>query len=303
MDDGGKGQMKRQVANGETSETDTPAEKTAPDAVSGELIDAPDTQQQPVVHAGANGHPLPEGLTQAGPGEAAPPGNGGPMNVGDPRGALMPWMCGYDAGSVSRRTGFPCRGKAMTNGRCRFCGGNARRGVAHPKWKGGAYSKYMPKGVANRYKDALTDPDLLSARDEIALVQLRIQDLMGKLKDGGTADMWQTLRQEFVNVEAAIQQGDPGAMNQALQALGSIIEQGAESEHVWEEMYEAIEAKTKVSEREWRRLRDLRQFMTVQQSMDLVSYLVECVTRHVPDTDTLAKITIDMDRVLGGDGG
>ena len=118
------------------------------------------------------------------------------------------------------------------------------------------------------------------------------------IKDGGTSDMWGDLRQEFVNVEAAIRQGDPAAMNKALTTLGEIIEAGSEAEHVWEEMYEAIEAKTKVSEREWRRLRDLRQFMTVQQSMDLVSYLVECVTRHVTDRDTLARITVDMDKVL-----
>lgn len=268
-----------------------------PEVVEGEIVNESDELRE-VVYKGANGHELPAGLTQAGPGIAAPEGSGEPMNVGDPRGALMPWMCGYNAGPVSRRTGFPCRGKAMANGRCRFCGGNARRGVAHPRWKGGAYSKHMPKGVAARYKEAVTDPDLLSARDEIALVQLRIQDLMGKLKDGGTSDMWGDLRQEFVNVEAAIRQGDPAAMNKALTTLGEIIEAGAEAEHVWEEMYEAIEAKTKVSEREWRRLRDLRQFMTVQQSMDLVSYLVECVTRHVTDRDTLAKITVDMDKVL-----
>ena len=248
--------------------------------------------------AGANGHALPDGLMIAGPGIAAPEGNGEPMEVGDPRGALMTWMCGYDDGPVSRRTGYPCRGKAMANRRCRFCGGNARRGAAHPKWKGGAYSKYMPKGVADRYKSAMVDPDLLSARDEIALVQLRIQDLMGKLKDGGTAEMWQELRDEFVNVEAAIRAGDPGALDKSLKALGTVIEAGSTAEEVWSEMYEAIEAKTKVSEREWRRLRDLRQFMTVQQSMDLVSYLVECVTRHVTDRDKLAMITKDMDKVL-----
>ena len=186
----------------------------------------------------------------------------------------------------------------MSNGRCRFCGGNAKRGAAHPKWKGGAYSKYMPKGVATRYKAAMTDPDLLSARDEIALVQLRIQDLMGKLKDGGTAGLWDALRLKFIDVEAAIRAGDPAALDKGLMSLGQIIEEGSDAEQVWGEMYEAIEAKTKVSEREWRRLRDLRQFMTVQQSMDLVSYLVECVTRHVPDRDVLGLITRDMDRVL-----
>jgi|TARA_R110000824_G_scaffold120382_1_gene275594 hypothetical protein len=259
----------------------------------GEIIPASEE-----VHAGANGHPLPDGLTVPGPGVSSPPGNGEPMNVGDPRGTLTVWMCGYDEGPVSRRTGFPCRGKAMTNGRCRFCGGKARRGVAHPKWKGGAYSKYMPKGVATRFKDAMTDPDLLSARDEIALVQLRIQDLMGKLKDGGTADLWESLREEFVSVEAAIRTGDASALDKGLRALGEIIEEGSAAEEVWGEMYEAIEAKTKVSEREWRRLRDLRQFMTVQQSMDLVSYLVECVTTHVTDRDVLGLITRDMDKVL-----
>jgi len=156
----------------------------------------------------------------------------------------------------------------------------------------------MPKGVATRYKAAMTDPDLLSARDEIALVQLRIQDLMGKLKDGGTAGLWDALRLKFIDVEAAIRAGDPAALDKGLMSLGQIIEEGSDAEQVWGEMYEAIEAKTKVSEREWRRLRDLRQFMTVQQSMDLVSYLVECVTRHVPDRDVLGLITRDMDRVL-----
>lgn len=284
----------RELVNARKTHSTIPSDSTdSPEPLIGEIVPVEEE-----VHAGANGHPLPDGLTVPGPGSAAPEGNGEPMNVGDPRGALMTWMCGYDEGPVSRRTGFPCRGKAMTNGRCRFCGGKARRGVAHPKWKGGAYSKYMPKGVATRYKAAMVDPDLLSARDEIALVQLRIQDLMGKLKDGGTAELWDSLKLEFVSVEAAIRAGDPAALDKGLKRLGEIIEDGSATEEVWGEMYEAIEAKTRVSEREWRRLRDLRQFMTVQQSMDLVSYLVECVTRHVPDRDVLGLITRDMDAVL-----
>lgn len=261
------------------------------------------TDRAAAVYPGANGHALPEGLTVPGPGTASPEGNGEPMAVGDPRGALMPYMCGYSEGPVSRRTGFPCRGKAMANGRCRFCGGNAKRGAAHPRWKGGAYSKYMPRDVAGRYRDAMTDPDLLSARDEIALVQLRIQDLMGKLQEGGTADLWQSLRQEFADVRAAISAGDAGALDRTLSALGQIIDKGSATEDVWGEMYEAIEAKTKVSEREWRRLRDLRQFMTVQQSMDLVTYLVDCVTRHVADRDVLGLITQDMGKVLASPAG
>lgn len=294
----------RQVGEKDGWETPGHSAETNPGSpivVTGEIVDDEEEGQSTGVMGvalGANGQPLPAGLSVAGPGVAAPEGNGEPMNVGDPRGALMPWMCGYDQGPVSRRTGYPCRGKGMANGRCRFCGGNAKRGVAHPKWKGGAYSKYMPKGVATRYKEAMTDPDLLSARDEIALVQLRIQDLMGKMRDGGTADMWQTLRQEYVNVEAAIKSGDPAALDKGLRALGEIIEEGAQAEHIWSEMYEAIDAKTKVSEREWRRLRDLRQFMTVQQSMDMVSYLVQCVTNHVADREVLARITQDMDKVL-----
>ena len=63
-------------------------------------------------------------------------GRDGPLRSGNPRGSpnLAP-RCGAKA----RRTGCPCRGPAMANGRCRMHGekapGHARR-RASPAWRG-----------------------------------------------------------------------------------------------------------------------------------------------------------------------
>ena len=71
-------------------------------------------------------------------------------------------------------TQHPLRGRT----RCKFHGGRARRGVEHPAWKTGAYSGVLPRHLAETYEAALADDQLLSLRQEIALLRaLAIQSV------------------------------------------------------------------------------------------------------------------------------
>jgi hypothetical protein len=81
---------------------------------------------------------------------------------------------------ATTKSGKPCQAQAMENGRCRIHGGLTPSGFALPQFKTGRYSKVLPEALRHRYEVARDDEDLLSLRDEIALIDLRITDLLGK---------------------------------------------------------------------------------------------------------------------------
>jgi hypothetical protein len=74
------------------------------------------------------------------------------------------------------RTGVACRLASMPNGRCRMHGGATPRGAASPHFKHGRYSTAFG-GLAARVTTALDDPDRLTLRHEIALVDARLAEL------------------------------------------------------------------------------------------------------------------------------
>ena len=88
---------------------------------------------------------------------------------------LMKKICG-----AKTRKGTPCLRAPMVNGRCNLHGGKTPIGAALPQFKTGRYSKYLPARLAERYHEAERDPELLSLRSELALVQARLAELISK---------------------------------------------------------------------------------------------------------------------------
>jgi hypothetical protein len=67
---------------------------------------------------------------------------------------------------AKKRNGDPCRAIPMRNGRCRIHGGTTPVGMALPQYK----------------HDALLDTELVTLRDDIALVDSKIQERMEQAK-------------------------------------------------------------------------------------------------------------------------
>lgn len=73
------------------------------------------------------------------------------------------------------RSGKPCQKSPMEGrNRCRLHGGATPRGAFSPHFKHGKYSRYLPHDVRQMYQRALSDPDMISVRDEIALIRAMI---------------------------------------------------------------------------------------------------------------------------------
>jgi hypothetical protein len=91
----------------------------------------------------------------------------------------------------SKRTGQLCT-QPVCRGRtkCRLHGGRSRRGLAAPAWKNGRYSRALPADLAGTYEQARTDGELVGLRDELALVDVRINELLEGLDADDPSAVW-----------------------------------------------------------------------------------------------------------------
>lgn len=97
------------------------------------------------------------------------------------------------------RSGAPCRGAAMANGRCRLHGGATPAGIASANFRHGRYSKDLPARLAARFTEAQADPELLSLRAEIALIDARTNELLAGIGSDSVraAQVWPEIMAGF----------------------------------------------------------------------------------------------------------
>jgi hypothetical protein len=209
--------------------------------------------------------------------------------------------------------GEPCEQPAMPNGRCKMHGGRAHPGgPGHPALKHGRYSKFLPARLRERYEEASRDPELLSTREDVALVEGRIKELAQKLYTGETGKLWVDLRKAWKayaahkrNAAAARNASDEdrareceGMAADTLDALGKMINAGATEAQTWDELKRTLHDKAKLAKIEWNRLVDLNQLVTVEQAQIYAMALLNSVVKHVHDPRTRAAINADFKEAL-----
>lgn len=186
----------------------------------------------------------------------------------------------------------------MENGRCRYHGGKSLSGIASPTFKTGRYSKYLPERMLARYKQAASDPELLAMRSDIALLDARLSDVLGRVDTGEAGALWRAAREMYADARDAMADKDAARLSVALTALGGLLDKGVADWAAWDEVRSLLEQRRKLAESEVKREVLAQQMVKVDQAMVLVSALVDSVKRHVTDRDTLASISADFGRLL-----
>jgi hypothetical protein len=205
-------------------------------------------------------------------------------------------MCG-----AKTRNGGTCKNWGMLNGRCRMHGGTALNGIANPAWKTGRYSKYVPKAMLSRYELALADVRLLELRDEIALIDSRIQEAVSALSTNESGAAWVKLAECSLEMTKAQQSGDMVRLAVVLTDVQHVISMGAGDYQQWKEIREFIADRQRLVESERKRLVDLQQMMTQERVLALIGMVISSVKRNVVDANSLRAISEDIGRALSGD--
>lgn len=195
------------------------------------------------------------------------------------------------------KDGKKCRSWAMTNGKCRLHGGLSPAGIASPLFKHGRYSKVLGINLAQRYNAALSDPELLSIREDISLVDVRNQILLEQIEKENPTALWPAVLVKFKSVKAASPGGNKRYMN-ALAELEAIIQTGYNDYVAWQEVISNLEMRRKLVESEEKRLIAMQQAITSERALLMIARVIDVIRQNVSDRAILSAITNDLRAVF-----
>lgn len=199
----------------------------------------------------------------------------------------------------AKQTQEQCKSPAMIGKTtCQYHGGKSLSGITSPTYKTGRYSKNLPTRLAARYQQAIDDPELITLRDEVALLDSRISEVILKIDTGEAGAIWKELRETYADMQAATRQGDSDGVKQALSSLNSLIKNGAADYQQWGEIATLIEGRRKLVESESKRQQILMTMMTAEQTMMLVSVIQDVVMRNVDDRATRLAIQNELNGII-----
>jgi hypothetical protein len=197
-----------------------------------------------------------------------------------------------------RRDGGRCRQPGMSpSGRCRLHGGKSPRGLASPLTKTGRYSRDLPTRVAARYESALADPELLSVRDDIALLQGSIQEVMSEIREAESRPDFDAILGSVEEIAGNWRTWEWTQMDAAMEKLRSLIAGRVSQRQAMREIRELIKEKASLVSQENKILADREQMITVEQFLMAMRAMGAAVRRLVDDPKVLRSIDVEFRRL------
>lgn len=181
-----------------------------------------------------------------------------------------------------RRNGYPCLKPPMVNrNRCELHGGKSPRGVAHPRFTTGTYSKDMPSRMAERYNQAMKDEKLLELKGDIALVEARIADLLTRVDTGESGETWRRLDKTYNDMRKASTDHNQAKFVMYLNDVGNLIKKGLHDYAAWDEVFRGVKTKQRLAESEHKRMVALKQTMTAEQAAGMLGFVINTIRKHI----------------------
>lgn len=200
--------------------------------------------------------------------------------------------------ATSKQSGIQCKRHA-TIGRtvCAIHGGATPSGIALPQTTHGRYSKHLPTRLSSRYEAAVRDPELLALREDIALLDARLADVLGRVDTGESGRLWQALldaKRDYIKAKDKDRE-------HCLTSLLGLVDQGAADYAAWEDVRSLLDQRRRLVESEHKRLAEMQQTLTVEKAMLLIGAVAGIIRSHVSDHTALQAISTDIERLITAD--
>lgn len=178
---------------------------------------------------------------------------------------------------------------------CRFHGGKSLGGAASPLFKEGRYSQKFPPKIRDRYLAALADPDRADLTHEIALVDMRIGDLVESWQSGDIGAAMLEAQAEFRLFAKAIADDDQKEFQKRYSALGKVIDRGAimATSQTWERLHTMIELRRKLTETQNKK--DQLLGFTLEDANMLIVFLQTAIIRYVSNPKERAQLAAEIE--------
>lgn len=201
--------------------------------------------------------------------------------------------------NARNRFGLHCALRSMIGSqRCYSHGGASLKGALAPNYKHGRYSKFMKLQLAQRFMETTEDPELLSLRDDVALVTERISQLLERVQSGESGAAWRQLRRYWADFRRFRTAGNVAKMQEMLELMSEPLEQGFADHAAWEELGLQLDRRARLAEQEQRRLEKMQATLTVEEAMGLLGTVLDVLKRHVTDQSILDAIGADLEQLV-----
>jgi hypothetical protein len=176
-------------------------------------------------------------------------------------------------------------------------GGKTPRGPASVHYKDGRHSRFLPARMFAAYKAAGLDPQLMSLRQDLALLEARMIDVLKRVDTGEAGVVWRDAQAAMARFDREWVKKDGAGMEAALADMRRLMTQGASDWASWREVGRLIDQRRKLVEAEQRRLTLAHEMISRDQAMALLGQIVDIIRRHVPDRGILNAIALDIQAV------
>lgn len=183
--------------------------------------------------------------------------------------------------------------RCLPTTKCYKHGGRVPRGLASPHWRNKGRSRYLPTALADQYLAALNDPDLLAIDKDIALIDVRMNELTGKLDASDMGKLWVDVHTAWLAMEHAQAAGDVEGMRVYYDLIGPLIKRAANSRYLWQDLIQTAKNLAILRLSEHKRLVDLRTMMTEGQMLQAVG-LIQHAVREAILSRVEAKVARDI---------
>lgn len=158
---------------------------------------------------------------------------------------------------------------------------------------------FKSEELARRYEELINDPELVALRKPLALINARVLQLLDRVEDGVTNNLWEQAIEVYADLKKAYMTSDEGEVQKNIVILDGIFKRVEDDYKSWAQVFDAIELQRKLSESERKRLIEMKQFITAEEAMEMVKKLTAAIYKNVQDPLTLRKIIYEFTRVTG----
>jgi hypothetical protein len=205
-----------------------------------------------------------------------------PCKIGNP-------MQGKEVCGAKTRSGKSCQNAPMANGRCRMHGGSTPRAAESPHFKTGRYSKYAPKKLLGIYEEAQSDPDLLSVREDIGLIDALLKFKLKQLFDSegerhaDSFETWKSLKALVADARKAYKSESYASLEKALDEMEDIANLRLYRYSTEQEIKDDIERRRKLVETEQKISLQAERALPAEQVMMLMTQVLDVIKTVVTD--------------------
>jgi len=208
---------------------------------------------------------------------------------------------GYSVGrcKLIKANGDRCKNPVRPGWKvCRSHGAGYRDkpgGLNNKQIVNGKYANHLPAKLLTAYEEFVEDPDIVSMRNEMALLDARIIELVDTIGTSTSEDAWFSVRRACgVLGKKDIYEED---VEEAVGLLGNALVYNDNDDKVWKDLMNVIDNRRKLAETERRRIVDAQHTMTYEQANMIISYMMTSIRTHVEDPEILRAISEDMRRL------